>query len=68
MRFLQMRWKPPQIRMATSIFVLVGIAVVIFNFLASSSGQRPWLIAVLFVSLIYLVAIGLFLFLVWKRR
>ena len=60
------RWEPPRNRTAVYLFIIIGIAVAIFNILAGSSGQRPWIIAYLIVSPIYLASFFLFLFLARK--
>ena len=59
-----MRWKTAWNRPTSYLFVLVGIAVAVFGFIAGQ--QRSLLIVFLLVAVIYLVAGVLFLFLAWK--
>ena len=59
-----MRWKTAWNRPTSYLFVLVGIAVAVFGFLASQ--QRSLLIVFLIVGVVYMVAFCLFLFLAWK--
>ena len=59
-----MRWKTAWNRPTSYLFILVGIAVAVFGFIAGQ--QRSLLIVFLLVAVIYLVAGVLFLFLAWK--
>jgi len=59
-----MRWKMAWNRPTSYLFVLAGIAVAVFGFIAGQ--QRSLLIVFLIVAPIYIVACCLFLFLAWK--
>jgi hypothetical protein len=59
-----MKWKTAWNRPTSYLFILVGIAVAVFGFIAGQ--QRSLLIVFLLVAVIYLVAGVLFLFLAWK--
>ena len=59
-----MKWKTAWNRPTSYLFVLVGIVVAVFGFIAGQ--QRSLLIVFLLVAVIYLVACVLFLFLAWK--
>ena len=59
-----MRWKTAWNRPTSYLFVLVGIAVAVFGFIAGQ--QRSLLIVFLIVGVVYMVAFCLFLFLAWK--
>ena len=59
-----MRWKTAWNRPTSYLFILVGIAVAVFGFIAGQ--QRSLLIVFLIVGVVYMVACCLFLFLAWK--